>query len=79
MKNGMKTPELCRYCHWYLSGCIQSEKPIACEYYEPQSLDEDYGEQESEYDAGDDADVWGQNGFEEFQSAWEMTQYFKGV
>lgn len=75
----MKTPEMCRFCHWRLSGCILPEKAEVCTYYEPQDLEEDLPPDERAYDPGEETDVWGEWGYEVFESEEDLERFFKGV
>lgn len=52
---------LCEHCYWLLSGCLPEE--TVCEYFYPVAIGEDLTEPEREYDAGPNADAWGQAGF----------------
>ena len=65
----------CETCYWRLSGCVPDEGQVTCWDYYP--LDSDCIVPEAEYDPGPDADAWGQAGFEVFNSAQEMAEYFE--
>lgn len=74
--NRLEPPELCRTCYWRLSGCLP-EGSGGCGFYEPLFDNDEELIEEPEYDAGSDADAWGKAGFEVFDSAEVMVEYFR--
>lgn len=74
--NRLEPPELCKTCYWRLSGCLP-EGLGGCGFYEPLFDSDEALPDEPEYDAGPCADAFGRAGFEVFDSAEAMVEYFR--
>lgn len=78
----MSAQDRCRRCHWYLSRCIdRDDGPPDCPYFEPQLIEENEEcyVQWTEMSYYADKDRQKENsGFEIYDSAEEMSDYFMG-
>ena len=74
--NRLEPPELCKTCYWRLSGCLP-EGSGGCGFYEPLFDSDEASPDEPEYDAGPFADAFGRAGFDVFDSAEAMVEYFR--
>ena len=69
-------PERCRRCYWLNTGCMWWDGD-ECEYHTPMNDIFMPDWPELEYDPGPETDYWGRYGFEVFEDAKELGDYFR--